>query len=161
MVHFGLAFALYCQRRYDDAIEHAEKAVDLYPDYWLVHFAMGLALSQKGSLAAVDCQPGNSPAAFTFLYPGGRIPGSFVCTRGQSRPRGTADGAGQRREAQSIMSRRPALPFIMPHSGKRTECSNSLRPPSPSAIPTLRAWIRSRVLSLSAPTRVIVTCWSE
>jgi tetratricopeptide (TPR) repeat protein len=50
MVHFGLSFALYCQRRYDDAIEHAAKAVALYPDYWLVHFAMGLALSQKGSI---------------------------------------------------------------------------------------------------------------
>ena len=50
MVHFGLAFAFYCQGRYDDAIEHAATAVDLYPDYWLVHFAMGLALSQKGSV---------------------------------------------------------------------------------------------------------------
>jgi tetratricopeptide (TPR) repeat protein len=50
MVHFGLAFALYCKRQYDNAIEHAVTAVDLYPDYWLVHFAMGLALSQKGRL---------------------------------------------------------------------------------------------------------------
>jgi tetratricopeptide (TPR) repeat protein len=50
MVHFGLAFALYCERRYDEAIEHAARAVDLYPDYWLVHFGMGLALSQNGSL---------------------------------------------------------------------------------------------------------------
>ncbi len=50
MVHFGLAFALYCQRRYRSAIEHARRAVDLYPDYWLVHFAMGLALSRDGSL---------------------------------------------------------------------------------------------------------------
>jgi serine/threonine protein kinase/Tfp pilus assembly protein PilF len=50
MVHFGLAFALYCERRYDEAIEHAARAVDLYPDYWLVHFGMGLAQSQKGSI---------------------------------------------------------------------------------------------------------------
>ena len=50
MVHYGLAFALYCKGQYDDAIEHAATAVDLYPDYWLVHFAMGLALSQKGRL---------------------------------------------------------------------------------------------------------------
>jgi serine/threonine protein kinase/tetratricopeptide (TPR) repeat protein len=50
MVHFGLAFALYCQRRYRSAVEHARRAVDLYPDYWLVHFAMGLALSRDGSL---------------------------------------------------------------------------------------------------------------
>ena len=49
MVHFGLAFALYCECEYDSAIEHAATSVDLYPDYWLVHFAMGLALSQKGS----------------------------------------------------------------------------------------------------------------
>ncbi len=50
MVHFGLAFALYCARKYDVALEHAARAVDLYPDYWLVHFAMGLILAQKGSL---------------------------------------------------------------------------------------------------------------
>jgi TolB-like protein/Tfp pilus assembly protein PilF len=50
MVHFGLAFALYCARNYDVALEHAARAVDLYPDYWLVHFAMGLILAQKGSL---------------------------------------------------------------------------------------------------------------
>ncbi|HEX3353024.1 MAG TPA: protein kinase [Terriglobales bacterium] len=50
MVHFCLAFALYCQRRYGAAVEHAAKAVDLYPDYWLVHFGMGLAHSQNGSL---------------------------------------------------------------------------------------------------------------
>jgi eukaryotic-like serine/threonine-protein kinase len=49
MVLFGLAFAFYCTRQYDDAIEHAARAVDLYPDYWLMHFAMGLALAQKGS----------------------------------------------------------------------------------------------------------------
>src|SRR5260370_40825549 len=42
-----MAFALYCKQQYGDAIEHAGTAIDLYPDYWLVHFAMGLALSQK------------------------------------------------------------------------------------------------------------------
>jgi len=50
MVLFGLSFALYCDRRYDEAIEHAAKALDLYPDYWLVHFAMGMAQSQKGAV---------------------------------------------------------------------------------------------------------------
>lgn len=49
MVHFGLAFAFYCQREYDAAIEHAGTAVNIYPDYWLVHFALGLALFQKTS----------------------------------------------------------------------------------------------------------------
>jgi tetratricopeptide (TPR) repeat protein len=49
MVHFGLAFALYCERQYDDAIEHAARAVDIYPEYLLVHFAMGSALAQKGN----------------------------------------------------------------------------------------------------------------
>ena len=28
----------------------SHSSVDLYPDYWLVHFGMGLAQSQKGSL---------------------------------------------------------------------------------------------------------------
>ena len=50
MVHFGLAFAYYCEHRYHDATEHAARAVDLYPNYWLVHFGMGLAQSHNGSL---------------------------------------------------------------------------------------------------------------
>jgi serine/threonine protein kinase/Tfp pilus assembly protein PilF len=50
MAHFGLAFAYYCQKRYDVAMEHAAKAVDIYPGYWLVHLVMGMTLSQKGSL---------------------------------------------------------------------------------------------------------------
>lgn len=50
MAHFGLAFVFYCQRRYDAAIEHAANAAELYPEYWLVHLAMGMALSQKGAL---------------------------------------------------------------------------------------------------------------
>jgi hypothetical protein len=70
MVHFGLAFALYCERQTDDAIEHAARAVDLYPECWLVHLAMGLALAQtKGLRPAVDRQPGNNPAALAFLLP--------------------------------------------------------------------------------------------
>jgi len=51
MVHFGLAFASYCKRQYDDAIEYAATAVDLYPDHWQAHFAMGLALARKGDLS--------------------------------------------------------------------------------------------------------------
>ncbi|MGD0568458.1 MAG: protein kinase [Candidatus Sulfotelmatobacter sp.] len=50
MVHFGLAFTPYCERRYDRAIEHATRALYLSADYWLVHFAMGMALSQKECL---------------------------------------------------------------------------------------------------------------
>jgi tetratricopeptide (TPR) repeat protein len=50
MVHYGLAFTLYSKGQYDAAIEHAAVAVDLYPDHWLVHFAMGLAWLQKGCL---------------------------------------------------------------------------------------------------------------
>ncbi len=50
MVHFGLAYALYCQGKYGQAIEHAAKSVEIFPDYWLVHYVMGLALSQEGPL---------------------------------------------------------------------------------------------------------------
>jgi serine/threonine protein kinase/tetratricopeptide (TPR) repeat protein len=79
MVHYGLAFALYCQRRYDDAIEHAAAAVDLYPDYWLVHFAMGLALSQKGclqdSIGSLEATVRLSPS---FTLAAGFLAGSYV-----------------------------------------------------------------------------------
>jgi tetratricopeptide (TPR) repeat protein len=50
MVHYGLAFTPYCERQYDRAIEHATRALYLSADYWLVHFAMGIALSQKDRL---------------------------------------------------------------------------------------------------------------
>jgi serine/threonine protein kinase/tetratricopeptide (TPR) repeat protein len=48
MVHFGLSFTPYCAGRYREAFDHAEEATSLYPDYWLVHFAKGLAASQLG-----------------------------------------------------------------------------------------------------------------
>lgn len=71
MVLFGQSFALYSERKYDAAIELAARAVDLYPDYWLVHFGMGLALAQKGLLeqaiasleTAVRLSPGFTQAA--------------------------------------------------------------------------------------------------
>ncbi|MGA2738830.1 MAG: protein kinase [Bryobacteraceae bacterium] len=79
MVHFGLAFALSCQRRYGDAIEHAAAAVDLYPDYWLVHFAMGLALSQAGrlreSIASLETVVRLSPS---FTLAAGFLAASYV-----------------------------------------------------------------------------------
>jgi tetratricopeptide (TPR) repeat protein len=34
----------------NEAVEQGAKALDLYPDYWLVHFGIGLAQSQNGSL---------------------------------------------------------------------------------------------------------------
>jgi len=72
MVHFGLAFALYCERQYERAIEHAGRAVDLYPDYWLVHFAMGLAQSQRGAL----------PEAIASLRTTTRLSPSFTLAAG-------------------------------------------------------------------------------
>ncbi len=79
MVHFGLAFALYCKHQYDDAIEHAATAIDLYPDYWLVHFAMGLALSQKGhlqqSIASLEATLRLSPS---FTLATGFLAASYV-----------------------------------------------------------------------------------
>ncbi len=47
MVHYGLAFSPYCKRRFDEAIERASHTVSMFPDYWLVHFALGLALARK------------------------------------------------------------------------------------------------------------------
>jgi len=79
MVHYGLAFALYCQGLYDDAIEHAAAAVDLYPDYWLVHFAMGLALAQKGclqeSIASLEVAARLSPS---FTSAAGFLAASYI-----------------------------------------------------------------------------------
>jgi serine/threonine-protein kinase len=79
MVHFGLAFALYCKGQYDDSIEHAATAVALFPDYWLVHFAMGLALFQKGclekSIASLEATVRLSPS---FTSAAGFLAASYV-----------------------------------------------------------------------------------
>src|SRR5260370_1542288 len=74
-----MAFALYCKQQYGDAIEHAGTAIDLYPDYWLVHFAMGLALSQKGhlqqSIASLEATLRLSPS---FTLATGFLAASYV-----------------------------------------------------------------------------------
>jgi serine/threonine protein kinase/Tfp pilus assembly protein PilF len=79
MVHFGQAFALYCQGKYDSAIEHAAKAVEMYPDYWLVHFVLGLALSHKGllqqAIASLEATVRLSPA---FTLAAGFLAAAYV-----------------------------------------------------------------------------------
>jgi serine/threonine-protein kinase len=88
MVHYGLAFALYCKRQYASAIEHAARAVDLYPDYWLVHFAMGLALSQNGSLQqSIACLEETLRLSPSFTLATGFLAGSYA----QSGNRGHAE----------------------------------------------------------------------
>jgi len=77
MVHFGLAFAFYCKREFDVAIEHAGTAVNIYPDYWLVHFALGLALFQKGLL-----EPAALQQAITSLERAVRLSPSFTLAVG-------------------------------------------------------------------------------
>jgi tetratricopeptide (TPR) repeat protein len=81
MVHFGLAFALYCQHKFDSAIRHATKSVEIYPDYWLVHFALGLALAQKGSLqqsiASLETAVKLAPA---FTLAGGFLAAAYART---------------------------------------------------------------------------------
>jgi tetratricopeptide (TPR) repeat protein len=91
MVHFGLSFAFYCERRYDAAIEHAATAVALYPDYWLVHFAMGLALSQTESVEQ-SISSLETTVKLSVLYFGGRLSGGFVRTIWKRRPGRKADG---------------------------------------------------------------------
>lgn len=51
MLHFGFANTLYCQRQYDRSIEHTAKALEMFPDHWMLHYVMGLALAPKGLLA--------------------------------------------------------------------------------------------------------------
>ena len=72
MVLFGLAFALYCGRRYEEAVQHAAEAVNLYPDYWPVHFALGVAQSKRGMI----------PEAIASLETSLRLSPSFALATG-------------------------------------------------------------------------------
>lgn len=105
MVHFGLAFALYCEHRYGEAIEYAAKAVDLYPDYWLVHFVMGLALSQKGSL----------PQSITSLETAVRLAPSFTLAAGFLAASYARSGSASRAERlmDEVMERR-SVQYVSP-----------------------------------------------
>jgi TolB-like protein/Tfp pilus assembly protein PilF len=51
MLHFGFANTLYCDRQYDRALEYASKAVEMFPDHWMLHYVMGLVLSANGMWA--------------------------------------------------------------------------------------------------------------
>jgi serine/threonine-protein kinase len=105
MVHFGLAFALYCSRQHESSIEYAARAVDLYPDYWLVHFAMGLALSQKGlieqSIASLETTVRLSPS---FTLAAGFLAAAYA-------------RAGMRNKAEKLMEevmQRGSTQFVSP-----------------------------------------------
>jgi len=49
-MYYGLSVCRYYQGRYDEAIECAANAVELFPDYWAGHLALGMALAQKGCI---------------------------------------------------------------------------------------------------------------
>jgi TolB-like protein/Flp pilus assembly protein TadD len=45
--NFGVASALVCDRRWDEAILHLRKAIELDPNYWFHHSYLGRAYEQK------------------------------------------------------------------------------------------------------------------
>jgi serine/threonine protein kinase/tetratricopeptide (TPR) repeat protein len=105
MVHFGLAFVFYCEQKYDDAFEHAARAVDLHPDYWLVHFALGSALSQKGllqlSIASLELTVQLSPS---FTLAAGFLAAAYA-------------RSGEREQAEKLMEQakeRSSTHFVSP-----------------------------------------------
>jgi adenylate cyclase len=49
--YFGLALAHYLAHRYSAALENANRAVGVRPDWWLAHMALAVALAQLGRLA--------------------------------------------------------------------------------------------------------------
>ena len=69
MVHYGLAFALYCERRYDEAIEHV-RAVDPLSRLLVSALRHGFGTVSKGLHTGVDHQPGSNSATLAFLHPG-------------------------------------------------------------------------------------------
>ena len=47
---FGVASVLVCSRRWDEAIVHLRKAIELDPNYWFHHSYLGRAYEQKGMM---------------------------------------------------------------------------------------------------------------
>ena len=50
--HFFMARVRVSMRRFDEAIEHARRAIEVAPEYWAGHAALGLALLRSGDPAA-------------------------------------------------------------------------------------------------------------
>ncbi len=105
MALFGLAFVFYCQRQYDRAIEHAARAADLYPEYWLVHLASGMAFAQKGllpqSIASLEKTVQLSPS---FALANGFLAASYA-------------RAGEQQRAEQLieqMQQKSSLQYVSP-----------------------------------------------
>jgi eukaryotic-like serine/threonine-protein kinase len=49
--HFGLAFAYYLSRDYEQAIRAAEQALDIDDNFWLIHLVVGAAELRRGKLS--------------------------------------------------------------------------------------------------------------
>src|SRR5260370_5799496 len=101
MVHFGLAFALYCERRYDEAIEQAARAVDLYPDYGWCTLEWVWRYFSKWLAATIHCKFRSNFAAFTFFYFGNRLLSRCACALRQLELRRKTDGRGSWRDARN------------------------------------------------------------
>jgi eukaryotic-like serine/threonine-protein kinase len=103
MAHFGLAFVFYCQRQYDRAIEHAKRAADLYPEYWLVHLAAGMALAHKGelqkSIASLEKTVQLSPS---FALASGFLAASYARTGQEGKAQRLMEEVQQRRSQQYV-----------------------------------------------------------
>jgi len=104
-VHYGLSLGRYCQGRYDEAMAHAVNAVELFPDYWPAHLALGRALAQKGclqqSIASVETAVRVAP---TVTVASGYLAGLYV-------------RAGERTRAEKVMElvrERKAKHYVSP-----------------------------------------------
>lgn len=79
MVHFGLGFTLYCQGLYDEAFRHATKTLELFPEYWLLLFLQGMALSHKGMLGeSIYSLEANLRLAPTFTLAAGFLAAAYA-----------------------------------------------------------------------------------
>ena len=101
IINSNLGFYAYYQHRYDEALDHINKTLELVPDFWVAHHYRGLVYSMKGmhdeaikELRGVLRSPGDRPLAEDAVYTNPEVSASLGFAYAMS---------GKRREAEEIL----------------------------------------------------------
>lgn len=101
IINSNLGFYAYYEHRYDEAIEHTNKTLEMVPDFWVAHHYRGLAHTMKGMYDEAI----NEFRGVLRAPGGGTLPEDAV----QSNPEVAASLgfayalAGKRREAEQVL----------------------------------------------------------
>ncbi len=103
IINSNLGYYAYYEHRYDEAIEHTNKTLEMVPDFWVAHHYRGLAYTMKGmheeaiaEFRGVLGSAGQGPLAEGVVESNPEVAGSLGFAYA---------AAGKRREAEEIVQR--------------------------------------------------------